>query len=147
MTDLLAEGKASDYIFSPPPSASSGINSSSGARASYSTADAAQWSRWTGRAGTARRGSIDMYGEDASFGGVGDDGDDFSPAGPRRISIPGVHSFAQLQTRLYETAMEQMNSIRNDLRQTVRFLLTLLTKIVDSAVNTHRQSHTHSDNN
>ena len=82
-----------------------------------------------------------MYGEDASFAG-GDDGDEFSPAGPRRISIPGVHSFAQLQTRLYETAMEQMNIIRNDLRQTVRFLLTLLTKIVDSAVNTHRQTHT-----
>lgn len=139
---LLAEGKASDYIFAPPPASSSGINSSSGGRASYSTADAAQWSRWTGRAGTARRGSIDMYGEDASFTGGGDD-DEFSPAGPRRISIPGVHSFAQLQTRLYETAMEQMNNIRNDLRQTVRFLLTLLTKIVDSAVNTHRQTPTH----
>lgn len=144
-----AEGKASDYIFAPPPASSSGNGSSSSARASYSSTDTAQWSRWTGRPGSARRGSVDMYGEDASFsggGGGGDDGDDSFPGVPRRISLPGVHSFAQLQTRLYETAMEQMGLIRHDLRQTVRFLLTLLTKIVDSAVNTHCQKtdmHTH----
>jgi hypothetical protein len=72
-------------------------------------------------------------------GGGGGTSSSFDRPPPHRICLPGVHSFAQLQVRLYETSMAQLALLRNELRQTVRFLLTLLNSIVEHGVNAQRQ--------
>jgi hypothetical protein len=78
-------------------------------------------------------------GSSSHGGGSGGGTSSFDRPPPRRICLPGVHSFAQLQVRLYETSMAQLALLRNELRQTVRFLLTLLNSIVEHGVNAQCQ--------
>jgi hypothetical protein len=123
------EGSPDDYFFDPPPAAA-GSGTTGG-----------NWSGITGRK-VGARGSIDE-----GFEPEEEPEEAMSPTvqankpkpGARRICLPGVSNFTQFQTRLFSTAVEQLTLIRNDFRQSLRFLLLLLHKIVENGVNKQLQ--------
>ena len=134
------EGSEGDYYFVPPPTTAGPANAAP-------VTGLPSWRNMDSTRAHSRRGSVDEGGEDNQ------DDDDNSVAGlssprppphapgVRKISLPGVRTFLQFRTRLFETGMAQLQLIRTDLKENMRFILMIIAKIVENGVNTQCQTH------
>lgn len=135
------EGSEGDYYFVPP--------TSTAAQTSPNNAETTGLPAWRSMDSTRmhnRRGSVDgdddaQDVDDAdSASGISSPRPPSHAPGARKISLAGVRTFVQFRTRLFETGMAQLHLIRSDLRENMRFILMLISKIVENGVNTQCQS-------